>query len=112
MSSLGDDFRKRSDEQHAAAMKLLESPSFGVDAKEQAVFVVGKVTANVFEALGEVVDYLRGTASLDAAAKKRAEIMERNDAIRNAAVAREWTEFDRLVAEFGTGGGSGSDCTE
>ena len=109
MPTLGDDFRVRAAEQHQAALTLLESTEFATDPKKRAAFVVGKVTANTLQLLGELVDYLHGTEVMTVAEARRAEIMERNDAIRNAAAAGEWSEFDRLVKEFGTEGGSGGD---
>ncbi len=112
MTSLGDDFRKRSAEQHKAAMAVLELPTFSVEPKSQALFVVGKVTANLLELLGETVDYLHGTATMDALAKQRAKTLEKTNAIRNAAAAGEWGEFNRLVREFGGGSPAGGDGVE
>lgn len=103
MPTLGDDFRKRSAEQHEAAINLLESDTFAVDAKEQSMFVVGKVTANLLQVMGEVVDYLHGMDTLDAAAVERDRILEKTNGIRNAAAAGEWGEFDKLVRAFGGG---------
>lgn len=111
MSQLGDDFRKRSEEQHAAALRLLELPTFATDPKTQVMFVVGKVTANMLQVSGEMVDVLQGTAHQDAAAAHRAKILEKSNGIRNAAAASDWGTFDRLVREFGGSGTPGGDGT-
>lgn len=111
MITLADDFRSRSSEQHEAAMKLLKLPEFATDPKKQAMFIVGKVTANTLQLLSEMVDYLRVSEKMDAASQQRAQAMEKNDAIRNAAIAENWEEFDKLVEEFG-GGGQGGDRAE
>ena len=109
MQSLGENFRSRSAEQHENALALLKSPEFITDPEKQAMFVVGKLTANVLHVLGEMVDYLDGAGKMNAADDRRTKILERNDAIRNAAASGNWEEFDRLVSQFGKSGHTGSD---
>lgn len=113
MPSLGESFRSRATEQQQHARTLFESPEFGVDPQKQALFVAAKVTANMLQLLGEVIDYLRAADNMDAAAEHRAKILEKSNAIRNAAAAAaatgNWDDFDRIASEFGTGGSQGSD---
>jgi hypothetical protein len=109
MSALGDSFRERAGEQHAAALAILETATFPTDPKAQVTFVVGKVTANVLQLLGETVDVLEGTATLDNLSARRAKILEKTNGIRDAAATGEWDEFDRLVRELGRGGHTAGD---
>lgn len=109
MNDLARDFMRRAEEQAKSAATLFEGADFAVSPKNQALFIVGKTTANLFHALAELVAYLGAADQLDEVAARRKEIMERNNAIRIAGAAGKWDEFDRLVTEFGGGGGQGGD---
>ncbi|KKN09810.1 hypothetical protein LCGC14_1042830 [marine sediment metagenome] len=102
MNDLAQDFERRAEEQLKAAIGIYESVDFNTNPKKQATFVVGKTTANLFSMLAELAAYLQAT---DEMTIRRKEIMEQNNAIRIAAA--EWDEFDRLVAGFSGGDGSG-----
>jgi len=107
MNDLARDFERRAEEQLKAAIAIYESVDFNTNPKKQATFVVGKTTANLFAMLAELTAYLKATDEMDEMTIRRKEIMERNNAIRIAAAAGKWDEFDRLVAEFSGGGGAG-----
>jgi len=116
MSGLGDDFRKRAAENNATAEKLFSAAEFATDRKAQAAAVIAKVTANMLSIMGELVDYLRESETVEDSALRRKRIADRADAIRKAFVAGatsgDFTNYDRLVDEFAEslgGGESGGD---
>lgn len=110
MAVFGDSLRERSQAQEEAAKTLFESSKFDLEPKTQALAIVAKTTANVLHILADIVDYLRASEDMDEDAKRREAYMERNNAIRNAATlgsaSGDWSEFDRLVKEFGTATGA------
>ncbi|MEE9597222.1 MAG: hypothetical protein V3V96_10645 [Acidiferrobacterales bacterium] len=105
MSGLGDNFRERAEKQNATAAELFGSREHDTDRKVQGSAIIAKVTANMLLLLGEVVDYLRLSVEVDDATTRRRAQSERLDAIRKAAAAAaatgDYTNYDRLVAEFG-----------
>lgn len=105
MGVFGDALRERCEKQEEAAKTLFESKRFDQEPKTQALAIVAKVTANLLYVLADTVDYLRASESMDEDAKRREAYMERNNAIRNAATlgaaSGDWSNFDRLVREFG-----------
>jgi hypothetical protein len=109
---LGDDFRRRAEDNNQTAAELFSSAQFATDAKIRASMIVAKVTANVLSVGGEIVDFLAGAATVDEATQRRHTIAERADAIRKAFVAAaatgDYTRYDQLVAEFAAGLGNGS----
>ena len=114
MSGLGDDFRKRAEENNAVAEHLFSSAGFVTDRKIQATAMIAKVTANMLSLLGELVDYLRESEVVDDNAARRKRIADRAEAIRKAfvagAVSGDYTNYDRLVDDFAKClGGDGDD---
>lgn len=105
MTMLGDDFRRRAEKNNATAEELFASAKFASSPKVQASAVIAKVTANFLYIQGELVDYLRMSDATDAASARRMKYAEQNEAMRNAYVAGvesgDFTEYDRLLAEFG-----------
>jgi uroporphyrinogen-III synthase len=103
MSLLGADLARRSAEQRSAAAALLETADFTVSPKSQCLFVVGMTSANILEALGEIVDFQSGMDKLSAAEVKVREIQEKSNALRTAAAlghaTGDWSKFDALVAK-------------
>lgn len=112
MSGLGDDFRKRAEKQKATAVELFGSREHDTNRRVQGSAIIAKVTANMLSLLGELVDYLRLSEEVDDATARRRAQSERLDAIRKAAVAGaatgDYTNYDRLIAEFGRTIGSRS----
>jgi hypothetical protein len=102
------ELHRRASDQRAAAAVMLESVDLGTEPKKQVTAIVGFCTANVLDALADVLDYLRESPGLDAKMAERRKIMERNDAIRRAAAKGDWAEFDRLVGDSGPAPGTGS----
>ena len=113
MNSLARDFTRRAEEQTKSAVTLFEAADFAINPKNQALFVVGKTTANLFHALAELTAYLGATDQLDEMAARRKEIMEKSNAIRTAAAraaaTENWDEFDRLTGITESGPSAGDD---
>lgn len=111
MGRLGDDFRRRSEEQHNAALVLLEAPDFAENVVKQVQFTVGKNAANMLQLLGEMVDYLDGQKQVTEQDLRIQKFQEFNSAIRNAgaigAATGDWSKFDELAAGLGGTGGGG-----
>ena len=104
--NLSTDFRERAEQQRAAATVVLESTEFDRNPRKQAAAIVGQVNATVFDALADMVDYLRNCEKIDDVAARRRAILERNDAIRRAAAVGNWDEFDKLTGVTGDGSSS------
>ena len=106
MSHLGNDFRRRAEEHNAQAETLFSAGDFDVNRKTQAAAVIAKTTANMLYLLGELVDYLRESETIDDADARRKQIADRNNAIREAYTAGmtsgDFTNFDQLVETFGS----------
>lgn len=98
---LARDFERRAKEQAKSAETLFEAVDFVTDVKKQALFVVGKVTSNLFVAMAELAAYLGAADKLDEMDILRKEAMEKSNAIRTAAArgsaTGNWDEFDRLA---------------
>lgn len=107
MTSLSDDFRQRAAKEREAANAMIESADFVRNPKKQVIAIVGHVRAGQFEALAEVVDYLRAAPGAGSFQARRAAISRQHSSIRNAVAKGEWDEFDRIVAEYTRTAGSG-----
>lgn len=109
-NNLGDMFRARAKEYRDAANSVLEAPGFGTDPKILVTVIVGHVHANTLECIADLSEYLRSADQLDANALRRRAILEKNNAIRQAAARGDWAAFDRLTSEplFPGDGGGGS----
>ena len=109
---LAADFTRRAEEQTGVARKFFDAEDFGINPQTQALFVVGKVTANVLHVMADLVAYLKGTADMDEVAVRRKEITERANGIRHAAAAGDWDAFDKIVEELIGGGNAGGNGAE
>ena len=98
---VADNLRSEAKGQREAAAVLLNSDDLNTDRKKQIAATVGLTSANVFEAVADLVDYLRESAVTDPLMLKRQELVARNDAIRKAGVAAfangDWSKFDELT---------------
>lgn len=114
MNDLARNFARRAEEQAAASASLFEADDFTVNQKKQALFIVGKMTANLLHVLSELTAYLRATDQLDEMAIRRKEIMEKSNDIRiaaaRAASTGNWDEFDRLTGLAESGSPAGDDA--
>ena len=104
MSLVADNLRSEAKGQREAAAVLLNSDDLNTDRKKQIAATVALTSANVFNALADLMDFLRVSASSDPLMAKRQQFIERSDAIRKAAAdalaTGNWGAFDRLT---GTG---------
>lgn len=75
--------------------------------------VTGFVTANVYEAMADLEEYLITQGALRTVSDKLRESSQLNAALRNSAASGDWTEFDRLTANVvrGTSGTTGTSGT-
>ena len=103
--SLAEKFRERSKEMREAAAALLTSPSFTEDSKKLIAAIVGQIDADLYDALGDMLDYQVAKSSSDPKMAARKSLIAKNDAIRKAAAkgsaTGDWNEFDRLAAANG-----------
>jgi hypothetical protein len=104
MTLLGDDFRRRSEENSQTAADLFGAADFAANPKTQTAAVIAKVTANLLYIAGEMVDYLRMSEVGDASSVRRREHAERSDRLRKAYMAGmtsgDFADYDRLLDEF------------
>jgi hypothetical protein len=98
--SILEDFKKLANEQRKSAQVLLESVEISTDPKKQIATVVGLVTANMYEALADISEYLKGAERLDDILNTRKQIAEQNHALRLAAARGDWDEYDRITLNF------------
>jgi hypothetical protein len=104
MNALATKFRESAREKSDLADKIMAETSFAADPKNQITVVVGKVVAHMLVALADVLEFQDGARQIDGKAERRRQSLEKNDAIRRAAAAGNWDEFDQLVAGFGDPG--------
>jgi len=113
MTLLGDDFRKRAEKNNAEAATFFDAADFKANPKTQTAAVISKITANMLYLLGETVDYLRESETIDASGERRKRLADRNDAIRKAYTAGvaggDFTNYDQLVKEFVESAGTNGD---
>lgn len=109
MNTLALDFERRAKEHAKSADDLYQSADFGVSPQKQALFVVGKLTSNLLYLMSEQMQFSKASGKTSEADARRQKIMERNNAIRDAAAADDWVEFDRLTESLGSGDSPGGD---
>jgi hypothetical protein len=104
VNAIAIEFSRRSDEQAESAATLFESADFATNPKKQALFVVGKTSANMLRAMAELSTFMAITDRMGVSASRQEKRLEQSNAIRVAVAAGNWDEFDRLVQ-----GGDGAD---
>lgn len=104
MSAMADKLRQMAAEQRAASAPLLDQDKFDKDPKMQALFIIGQVSGNVFEAVADAVqvhDILHPPQETPMQTLRR-RALEKAEALRKAAAhgnkTGDWHEFDRLAA--------------
>jgi hypothetical protein len=106
MNLLSQEFIRRSGEQRSASTALLDSADFGTNAKKQALATIGYISANMYEALAEMLEFQSGTEKVSEHEARLHQIQQTNSAIRTAAAAGfatgDWSKFDGLIGELGT----------
>ena len=99
--TLPEEFRARAAEVKKDALILLAAPDILTKADKLIGAIVGMVDAKVLEALASVVEYQEQVNNPNPRVARLRAIMQRNDAIRQAAAkgssTGNWSEFDELV---------------
>ncbi|HUS39592.1 MAG TPA: hypothetical protein VMX74_09080 [Pirellulales bacterium] len=99
----GDVFRKEAKTYSDAVDPLIDGAEFRTSARQQALFVVGKTTANMLNAMADMVDILTADRTLTEAEKQDAAAAEKQNEVRMAAAkalaSGDWSEFDDIVSK-------------
>ena len=105
-----DSYRKRAQEQHELASKLIEEADLLTNKTKLVSTIIGFVNFNLFSAVADILEEIQSQSSLvhDPLMDQRKEILKRNSEIRHAAAKGDWSEFDRLVREIAERAGKSS----
>lgn len=81
----------------AALIQLADEHGGSKERTQMMTVITGAVTANIFDVLADLTDYLTVKGSMKTAVDKLKKHREFNEAIRMAGASGDWSKFDELV---------------